>query len=61
MPNPFTSIKDLLPANRLETLTEVAIYPSCWSKFHFAAVKMEGGKITQDFKEEMQFYNNAYG
>ena len=61
LPNPFTSINDLLPTNRLESLQEFAIYPSYWSTLHHAAAVMVEGRISKDFKDDMQFFDDANG
>ena len=36
LPNPFTSVYDLLPKNRAEVLKEFAVYPSHYSSSHHA-------------------------
>ena len=46
LPSPFSSINHLIPENRLEVLTDVAIYPRRISKFHYAVDSMDDGKIT---------------
>jgi hypothetical protein len=46
LPNPFTSVNDLIPKSRLEVLTEFAFYPSCWSSYHQAAAYLDDGKIS---------------
>lgn len=59
LPNPFTSVNDLIPKSRLEALVEFAFYPSCWSTLHQAAAYMDDGKITKAFEEEFQFFNDV--
>ena len=61
LPNPFTSIKDFIPSSKLESLTEFAVFPSCWSSLHHAAISREEGRITQGFEKLMKFYNDVNG
>ena len=59
LPNPFTSINDLLPTNRIESLKEFAVYPWRWSTLHHAAAVMVEGRISRDFQECMHFFNDS--
>ena len=45
LPNPFTSVNDWLPENRLESLKEFVVYPSAWSSYHHAVGLMEDERI----------------
>ena len=58
LPNPFTSVNDLIPKSRLETLTEFAVYPSCWSSLHHAAAFMDEETIAQALEKGMHFFND---
>ena len=46
MPNPFTSINDVLPSNKLEPLVEFAVYKSSWSTLNHSAAFLDAGRIT---------------
>ena len=53
LPNPFTSVNDFIPANRLQDLIEFACYPSYWSSLHHAAALLDEGIITKAIEEGM--------
>ena len=59
-PDPFTSVNEFIPKNRLETLKEFAAYPSRWSHFHHAVAFLDEARITQIFEQNIQFFNDAY-
>ena len=59
--NPFTSIDDVIPENRLQAFDEFACYPSCSSSLHQFEVLKDDGRITQAFEKEMPFFNDAFG
>ena len=48
IPNPFTSVNDLIPVNKLDTLIEFAAYPSFWSTLHYVAYVKDEARIRQD-------------
>ena len=58
-PNPFTSANDLVPSNRLEELTEFALYPSYWSYSHHVASLLEEGRISKFPVEVLKIFNDT--
>ena len=60
LPNPFTSINDLLPKKRSDVITEFAVYPIYWSSSHHTTMILEEGRLQQSFKENMLFFNSIY-
>ena len=62
LPNPFSSIKDMIPSNRLEILTDIATYPYCFSSLHYSVESKDVGRITQAFEKlMMKIYNDLNG
>ena len=58
LPNPFTSVNQFIPKNRLESLKEFVSYPSYWSTLHHATALMDEQRVLQAFKI-MNFFNLA--
>ena len=59
LPNPFTSEEDLIPSGP-GMLSDLTIYPSCKSQFHYAVEHMEEGRISKSLEKGFTFCNDAY-
>ena len=62
LPNPLTSVKDLIPTNYLERLTDFTVYPSCFSLSHYAVGSKDYRWIFMQLKhQDFEFSNDANG
>ena len=62
LPNPLTSINDLIPTNYLEYVTDFTVYPSCLSLSHYAVGSKDYRWIFDGMKyRDFDFFNDANG